>query len=546
MAIITGTDGSDSKTGTSSADRISGLGGNDNLRGLGGDDWLQGGLGNDGLDGGTGIDTASYLDATGSIVANLIFGTSSGNRGIDTFSSIENLEGGSSADTLIGAPGDNRLWGRGAGDFLYGQLGNDWLQGGPGDDIVDGGADFDTASYLDATGGITASLESGTSSGNRGNDTLVSIERLEGSNFANSLTGGFEAPVQLWGQGGNDTLLAQLFGFGSELDGGPGNDRLVGPAGFMAGGSGNDQLEGGTFELDGGPGDDHLLGADFEFNTLVGGPGSDWLDGGGGDETDTANYETEPSAIRADLAAGTVVTASGTDRLTSIESVEGSTQADTIRGDDGDNGLIGDGRFQVRGGNDLIEGRGGDDFLAGRFADDRLFGGRGNDQLTGGEGDDVLKGGDGDDRLEGGENQFPDILRSGDDELYGGAGDDFLRGGDDDDALAGGAGRDVFFFATSGFGDDSVEQFPPVKDVIIDFQRGADVISAPSSSPTTERVWRICGVRQQWQGRLDNDDQFVAVRNVTFEGATARSTVIDIGGFGRALSAIPMRPEPTR
>ena len=42
--------------------------------------------------------------------------------------------------------------------------------------------------------------------------------------------------------------------------------------------------------------------------------------------------------------------------------------------------------------------------------------------------------------------------------------------------------------------------------------------------------------------RLDDDDRFVAVRNVTFEGATARSTVIDIGGFGQTVVGGPYAP----
>ena len=74
----------------------------DILNGGAGDDTLSGGLGDDTVVGGTGNDTASYEDAGGVVTANLTTGVSSGDRGADSFRSIENLTGGMFADTLIG------------------------------------------------------------------------------------------------------------------------------------------------------------------------------------------------------------------------------------------------------------------------------------------------------------------------------------------------------------------------------------------------------------------------------------------------------------
>jgi Ca2+-binding RTX toxin-like protein len=93
----------------------------------------------------------------------------------------------------------------------------------------------------------------------------------------------------------------------------------------------------------------------------------------------------------------------------------GSDYGDNIRGNDGDDTLIGMGN-DLDGGTDLLIGGNGNDILIGdsgtvedpflEFSDtdgdDRLFGGNGNDALYGGGGNDDLQGGDGLDTLYGG------------------------------------------------------------------------------------------------------------------------------------------------
>ncbi|UVO49889.1 M10 family metallopeptidase C-terminal domain-containing protein [Sphingomonas sp. SUN019] len=91
--------------------------------------------------------------------------------------------------------------------------------GGGGDDFIianevanriDGGAGSDTVSYETATAGVRASLVTGRATGASGNDTLISIENLVGSDFADTLAGNSGKNV---------------------IEGGLGNDRLSGGGG---------------------------------------------------------------------------------------------------------------------------------------------------------------------------------------------------------------------------------------------------------------------------------------------------------------------------
>ncbi len=88
--------------------------------------------------------------------------------GTDTVTNIENLTGSNLNDTLTGNTAANFLNGgagndilaAGAGnDALIGGVGSDALAGGAGNDSLDGGAaGSDTASYFDATAGVTVNL----------------------------------------------------------------------------------------------------------------------------------------------------------------------------------------------------------------------------------------------------------------------------------------------------------------------------------------------------------------------------------------------------
>jgi Ca2+-binding RTX toxin-like protein len=142
---------------------------------------------------------------------------------------------------------------------------------------------------------------------------------------------------------------------------------------------------GGDDTLKGVGGDDKLLGGDGN-DILVGGAGNDSLDGAAG--TDRASF-AGTSAVSASLATDSA-TGVGSDTLTAIEDLTGSSAADTLIGDGGPNelgGLCGNDTESGGGGNDNVIGGGGTTTSTGRTATtrnnsrDRVVG---NDLLDGG------------------------------------------------------------------------------------------------------------------------------------------------------------------
>ena len=197
------------------------------------------------------------------------------------------LFGADGADILIAHDGDDVLFGGAGNDQLAGGAGNDLLDGGADADRLDGGPDTassgglgDTALYAFAPSGVSVSLATG--SGTRGDaagDTLIAIENLVGSEFADDLIGNAGTNLLL-GLGGDDFL-----------DGGAGADG-------MGGGLGND--------------------------TLIGGGGNDFIDGG--EDTDTAVYAAAASTYTLISYNGTVAVLThgtdGDDRLQGIENIQ--------------------------------------------------------------------------------------------------------------------------------------------------------------------------------------------------------------------------------
>jgi Ca2+-binding RTX toxin-like protein len=171
-------------------------------------------------------------------------------------------------------------------------------------------------------------------------------------------------------------------GVGATLLGTPSADTLTGTAGpdVIAGLGGNDTIDGlgGDDVICGGPGND----------TIRGGSGNDIIDGGPG--RDTASYAGAPSGVFVDLTAGTASGGAGSDTLTSVENLVGSSFGDILVGSGAANTIRGGG------GNDSIAGKGGSDRLFGDAGTDTLDGGAGGDYLVGGPGPgDVAKGGPG-------------------------------------------------------------------------------------------------------------------------------------------------------
>ena len=197
---LAGTAFADVLTGDTFNNQFQGFGGNDTINGL------------------AGRDTVSYLDATFAVTVDLIAGTARGGSGADTLVQIERVIGSRFHDTLTGT----------------GRI--EWFDGGLGNDTIDGGGGVDTVEFGNIGYGVTVNLAAGTATGGAGSDTLLRIENVIGSIFADSITG-TTGVNNLQGGGGNDQLVGR--DGADTLDGGDGNDLL-------RGGTGNDTLIGGA------------------------------------------------------------------------------------------------------------------------------------------------------------------------------------------------------------------------------------------------------------------------------------------------------------
>lgn len=383
-------------------------------------------------------------------------------------------------DVLIGPGLGDVLFGEAGNDTIYGAGGRDTIDGGPGNDViylpagdsqqplsrdsisvVQGGEGSDTVSYEFALVAVDVDLSQGIG----GRDTLSGVERVHGTSFDDRITGDGADNILL-GNAGADTIA-----------GGGGND-------FINGGADVDRLSGGA-------GDDTLLLLG-EHEAVDGGPG-----------VDQVNYGGAARAVVVNLATGV-----GTDTLSGVESVRGSSHAgdvitgsagaDTLfGGGDGPDSLFGgagadyisgtgylrgdEGADQIQGGDrfDDINGNMGDDLLYGHGGGDWVVGGKDNDTLSGDAGDDIVYGNLGSDVCNGGEGA--DTVRGGQggDLLDGGAGDDWLSGDRGDDVIRGGGGADIFH----SFGEADI-------DTVLDFNaaEGDRVLLDPGTVYTLEQV----------------------------------------------------------
>ena len=421
---------------------------------------FRGDAGNDTFDGGAGVDIASYGNTpltAGGLNAFLENGAGTVNDkvgGIDTLINIEGIAGTNSNDTLTGG------------------LGDQWFSGGGGSDSIDGGAGNNWVTYAGGPSGVTVNLAGGTATDGwngltgklalGGTDTLINIQNVEGSGYADNLTGDSGSNI-LIGGGDADTLI-----------GGLGNDTLIGGVALgglddnrndvadysAAGGSVTVNLTTGT--ASGADGSDTLSGIEFVFgsnfddtitgnedqNFLRGRAGNDVMDGGGQSlavaagilHGDFADYSGNGSAVNVSLLLqGTQqnTIGAGLDTLTNFESLRGTSFDDALTGDGGSNFL--------RGGlgNDVLDGGVGTDWADYRNASAGVnvsLAIQGVGQNTISDGTDTLINMEG---LSG--SDFNDTLT-------GSSGNDFFRGRNGNDSIDGGAGFDIvtYRFAASG------------------------------------------------------------------------------------------------
>lgn len=234
-------------------------------------------------------------------------------------------------NSFMGSSADNKLSGRDSDDWLDGMEGHDSLQGLAGHDTLQGGSGNDTL-----IGGL-------------GNDLLIGSDGLDTASWAGTTTA-VQVDLSLQGPQDSGAGLDSLLGI-EHLLGGSGHDRLLG--------------DDGANRLEGGDGDD----------TLDGGGGNDTLVGGNQVRGDTASYARAAASVTVNLALTALQNTggAGSDQLSGIEHLLGSSHGDVLTGSSGANRLEGgDGNDTLQGGtgvDTLIGGEGADVFLITSSAD---------------------------------------------------------------------------------------------------------------------------------------------------------------------------------
>lgn len=289
------------------------------------------------------------------------------------------------SDVVIGTRRGQIIATGGGDDIICAGPGDDFVSPGPGNDVVIGGGGSDVVEFQGAPRAITVDLRiTGPQTTGWGDDTVRNIEGVFGAyDFPNYIRGnsrdnnfiGGDAADDIRGNGGDDDISDSIGEGGDLLRGGTGNDEIHGGDGddLLAGGPGHDYLCGGA-DLDvlyGGPGDDLVYacqGVVGERESVFGGPGDDQLTANesdellaGGDGFDLVTFRNFDQAPGPGLTVDLAVTGfqdttySGSDKLTGVEGLVGTSRDDDLHGDDGPNYLRGGA------GADTVDGRGGTD-----------------------------------------------------------------------------------------------------------------------------------------------------------------------------------------
>jgi Ca2+-binding RTX toxin-like protein len=457
---VTGEDGGGNDT-------LYGGSGNDTIYGGANDDIVVGGSGTDYLYGGGGFDLVDLSDATSGLNLTLtagpitlnIGGTIEGFEGfiatslsdVITTDSVANLVfGGAGNDTLTLGGGNDTAFGGSGNDQLFGGLGDDFLDGGLGNDVINGGGGLDIISYASATAAVVVDATGGTEmqpqaavTGGAGVDNVTDYFAIEGSDYADTMSGGNNFDV-FYGGVGADTLTGGAQG-ADTMFGGDGNDLLSGMY-LDHGGGLEDTLYGGNgddvmiFSSDGTsknpPNPDYGWTGEsssslLTLTTHLLDDTSDYFYGGAGNDTlDASRDTTYTNGVYIHAGKDPAV-----DWIMSVEYIIATNNNDVINLTYSD----ATGTSKAATGNSVTV-----DALNGN---DVIVSGAGLDSLYGGNGADTIYGGDGNDRIFGGSRSgFDD---GGDDRLFGGDGDDVITDTSDAPLIMGGIGNDTIT-ATEG------------------------------------------------------------------------------------------------
>ena len=463
------------------------------------------------------------------------------------------ITGGPGNDAINGNDGDDSLLGDEGSDIITGGLGNDTLRGGTGNDrlfgnagndLINGEGGDDFVDYSGSSGAVQVDLTDtalpigGTGVG-EGNDRLLNIENVLGSNLDDTLLGS-----------SGDNLLNGALGNDS-IDGGGGNDTLVGGEGddnFTVGsaGGGNSQIylgNGNDLVLLNGNGDAFISGFDFGGFGFLGNDTLQFFDTTSGAFNyidfygdDVLDFSSVTSDVQLNLSSSSNQTLYGTVNLTlPFDDPNG------ILGGSGDDTFTGSSNYKNC---DFIDAGAGDDVVfatasngfdcAGAFSaltNDVLMGGIGNDLLSyqnlsnvnvnlvagsatknGSMGDNIsgfenVTGSSGNDTITG--DAVANILRGigGDDSIVAGAGDDTILVGLGSDTIDGGADVDLVNYSDAIIG----------RNIRLDGVPGSDLIT------NVENVIATTG----------NDTIRGNVGNNSIDANSGNDSIIVItGGFG--------------
>jgi Ca2+-binding RTX toxin-like protein len=397
------------------------------------------------------------------------------NIGIYLDTVIEDAFGGSARDIIIGNDRSNELRGNGGNDTLLGRENDDFLFGGSGDDQLDGGIGLDTADFTDITfGGVSVDLVNGTAFGiQSGTDTLISIERANGtlterdiffSNDADNVLDGNGGDDLFFGSLGNDVLLGEdgvdtvdysglsvgiivdlqeQVGYQSAATATGKSDQLY-QIEHINGTAFRDILAGSILanQLFGGPDNDDLLGLGGD-DVLDGGTGVDYMAGGEHDDEYHVDHVNDVVEDGLNQGFDTVKTTLNQYSLASLINIEALEFT-------GSGNFVGTGNSNH---NNLTGGTGADD-LIGLDGNDTMDGAAGADHMAGGANDDTYHVDNTGDVVAENPNQGFDTIITTLNEYalasaadvealaFGGVGNFMATGSDNDDVISGGNGND--------------------------------------------------------------------------------------------------------